>query len=57
VVMTGNHKMTSGSEESFVFWCNEILARRTLSDLKVHWLDKEHSCLLQNRRWELLGAT
>ena len=41
VVMVGRHKMTSGSEESIVFWCNKILARRTLSDPKVHWLDEE----------------
>ena len=41
VIMTGNHKITSGSEESLVFWCNKILARRTLSDSKVHWLDEE----------------
>ena len=33
--------MTSGSEDSIVYWCNKILARSILSDPKVHWLDKE----------------
>jgi hypothetical protein len=41
VVMVGNQKMTSGAEESLVFWCNKLLARRTLSDSKVHWLNEE----------------
>ena len=33
--------MTSGSEDSIVFWCNKILARRTLFDPKVNWIDGE----------------
>jgi hypothetical protein len=41
VVMIGRHKMTSGSEDSLVFWCNKLLARRTLADPKLHWLDEE----------------
>ena len=41
VVMVGRHKMTSGSEDSIGFWCHKILARRTLSDSKVHWLEIE----------------
>ncbi len=41
VVMVGRHKMTSGSEDSIGFWCHKILARRTLADPKVYWLDRE----------------
>jgi hypothetical protein len=41
IVMVGRHKMTSWSEERLVYWCNKILARRLLSDPKVHWLDGE----------------
>ncbi|KAL3775524.1 hypothetical protein HJC23_004404 [Cyclotella cryptica] len=36
VVMVGRHKMTSGSEERIVYWCNKILAWRILYDPKVH---------------------
>ena len=41
VVMIGQDKMTSGSEDSINFWCNRILARKTLSDSKVHWINVE----------------
>jgi hypothetical protein len=41
VVMIGRDKMTSASEDSIVFWCNRILARKSLSDPKVKWLDEE----------------
>ena len=41
VVMIGRDKMTSGSEDSTNFWCNQILACKALSDPKVHWIDKE----------------
>ena len=41
VVKIGKDKMMAGSEESIVFWCNKALARRTLSDLKVKWIDAE----------------
>jgi hypothetical protein len=40
-VMIGREKMTSGSEDSIVFWCNRILARRALSDPKVKWINEE----------------
>ena len=33
--------MTAGSEDSIVFWCNKALARRTLSDPKVKWINEE----------------
>jgi hypothetical protein len=39
--MIGQDKMTSGSEDSINFWCNRILARKTLSDSKVHWINEE----------------
>jgi hypothetical protein len=35
VVKIGKDKMTVGSEDSIVFWCNKVLARRTLSNPKV----------------------
>ena len=35
VVKIGKDKMTAGSEDSIIFWCNKALARRTLSDPKV----------------------
>ena len=41
VVKIGKDKMTAGSEESIVYWCNKALARRTLSDPKVKWIDAE----------------
>jgi hypothetical protein len=41
VVRIGKDKMTAGSEESIVFWCNKALARRTLSDPKVKWINEE----------------
>ena len=41
VVMVGKHKMTSGTEDSIVYWCNKTLARSVLSDPKVHWLNEE----------------
>jgi hypothetical protein len=41
VVMIGKDKMTSGSQDSIVYWCNKVLACKTLSDPKVKWLDKE----------------
>ena len=41
VVKIGRDKMTAGSEESIVFWCNKALARRTLSDPKVKWINEE----------------
>lgn len=41
VVKIGKDKMTAGSEESIVYWCNKVLARRTLSDPKVKWIDGE----------------
>lgn len=42
VVMIGFYNMTSGSEDTIVYWCNKILARRgALSDPKVHWIDEE----------------
>jgi hypothetical protein len=40
-VMIGRDKMTSGSEDNIVFWCNRILARRSLSDPKVKWINEE----------------
>ena len=42
VVMIGKDKVTSGSEDRINFWCNKIVARRALSDPKVHWIDEEH---------------
>ena len=41
VVRIEKDKMTAGSEESIVFWCNKALARRTLSDPKVKWINEE----------------
>jgi len=41
VVRIGKDKMTAGSEESIVYWCNKFFAQRTLSDSKVKWLDEE----------------
>jgi hypothetical protein len=41
VVKIGKDKMAAGSEDSIVFWCNKALARRTLSDPKVKWINKE----------------
>jgi hypothetical protein len=41
VVMIGKDKMTSGLEDSINFWCNKILARKALSDPKVHWINEE----------------
>ena len=41
MVRIGKDKMTSGSEESIVFWCNKALTHRALSDPKVKWLDAE----------------
>ena len=54
----GKDKMTTGSDESIVFWCNKALARRTLSDPKVTWIDAEQFDEVRaNRRWKLHGAT
>jgi len=41
VVKVGKEKMTAGSEDSIVFWCNKALARRTLADPKVKWINEE----------------
>jgi hypothetical protein len=41
VVKIGKDKMTAGSEESIVYWCNKALARRTLHDAKVKWINEE----------------
>jgi hypothetical protein len=41
VVKIGKDKMTAGSEESIVYWCNKALARRTLQDAKVRWINEE----------------
>ena len=41
VVKIGRDKMTAGSEEGIVYWCNKALARQILNDPKVKWINTE----------------
>ena len=41
VVRVGKDKLTAGSEERIVYWCNKALAWQILSDPIVKWIDEE----------------